>query len=448
MTEVLLIDGLEERGSKLAQLLTKQGKETHHQTSLPGISELRACACLVCTDELIDSHLSQYAEQLPVIVLAEPGSIRAAVSSIKRGAADYLPWPVEAEELVAAIERAAANNILTPQQTLQQFPMIGSSSLMVQLKQNIAKVAPTQSTVLILGQSGTGKELVARAIHAGSSRAAAPLISINCATVPHNLIEAELFGLEQFESPQGTHRGLVDAAEGGTLFLDEVGELPLAAQARLLRVVQGENRRVGSSATHAVDVRVIAATHRNLAQLTTSGQFREDLFYRLNVVCFDLPPLQQRQGDVLEIADWLLQRTANRMNKEGLSFASDATDIMARYHWPGNVRELENAVERAVILSDNNTSISAELLAIEPNTEAGAPPDVAMDPDQTSLEDYFVRFVLDNQDQLTETELAEKLGISRKSLWERRQRLSIPRRKTRKRGPRRDAKADLEDRMD
>ena len=213
----------------------------------------------------------------------------------------------------------------------------------------------------------------------------------------------------------------------------------MSAQAPLLRVVQGENRRVGSASTQAVNVRVIAATHRNLNEATNNGQFREDLYYRLNVVCLELPPLRERHNDVIEIAQWLLARTSERLNKEGVSFSADAEYAITHYHWPGNVRELENAIERAVILCDNHSEISQSLLAIEPSIDSTPLPEGPIDPDQTSLEDYFVRFVLDNQDQLTETELADKLGISRKSLWERRQRLNIPRTKTRKRGPRRDA---------
>jgi two-component system, NtrC family, response regulator HydG len=204
-------------------------------------------------------------------------------------------------------------------------------------------------------------------------------------------------------------------------------------------VLEGENRRVGSAAVAAVNVRVIAATHRDLAELTAEGQFRQDLFYRLNVVSFNLPTLHQRREDILEIADWLLGRTSKRLNKEGLSFSADARAAMQQYHWPGNVRELENAVERAVILADNHSELTQASLAIQPVTQSRPEPEFNPEGDQTSLEDYFVRFVLDHQDQFTETELAEKLGISRKSLWERRQRLSIPRRKTRKRGPRRDS---------
>ena len=222
------------------------------------------------------------------------------------------------------------------------------------------------------------------------------------------------------------------------MFLDEVAELPPAAQARLLQVMQGENRRVGSSAAEPVNVRIIAATHRNLQQLTEAGQFREDLYYRLNVVTFLLPLLRERKEDILEIADWLLERTSQRLNKEGLDLAPDAREAMLRYHWPGNVRELGNAIERAVILSDNHCAITQTLLAIEPKDD-GELSDLAADGDQTSLEDYFVRFVTEHQVHMTETELAEKLGISRKSLWERRQRLNIPRTKTKKRGPRRDS---------
>ena len=439
MTEILLIDGQVERATALAGAMREQGLEVQVRDVLPPKSNLARYQCLVCVHELIDEELNEIATVLPTIVLAQTGTIAAAVASIRRGAVDYLALPIEAPSLLAAVERATANPIREQHQSLEHFPMIGSSAPMRTLKESIAKVAPTDSTVLILGQSGTGKELVARALHAASQRSTAPLISINCATVPQNLIEAELFGLEQFESAQGGHRGLIEAAEGGTLFLDEIAEVPAGAQARLLRVMQGENRRVGSVSTESSNVRIIAATHRNLAALTENGQFRQDLFYRLNVVCLELPALQQRREDILEIADWLLKRTCARLNKEGLTFAEEASRAMDQYHWPGNVRELENAVERAVILADNNSEITASLLAIQSRPVPAAVNEPQSDGDQTSLEDYFLRFVLDNQDQFTETELAEKLGISRKSLWERRQRLNIPRRKTRKRGPRRDS---------
>lgn len=437
----MLIDANTQRSQSLAAALCDHGYSVDAVDVYPNPEQLEQIRCLVCLDSLAPADFSN----LPIVVLSEHASIRSAVSTIKRGAADYLALPVDPQDLVAAVERACTTYNSHTSESVTQFPMVGSSAAMMSVKDTIEKVAPTSSSVLIQGQSGTGKELVARAIHALSERAPAPLISINCATIPAELIEAELFGFERFESTSGAeddtatgnHRGLVDAADGGTLFLDEIAELPLPAQARLLRVVQGENRRVGSASTHLVNVRVIAATHRNLVELTNAGQFREDLFYRLNVICLELPALRERGQDVVEIAHWLLDKTSARLSKTGLSFATSAIDAILRYHWPGNVRELENAIERAVILADNHSEISQALLAIEPLPDSLPMSEAPLDPDQTSLEDYFVRFVLDNQDQLTETELAEKLGISRKSLWERRQRLNIPRRKTRKRGPRR-----------
>ena len=439
MTDILLIDSHSARNESTACALREQGIRTTALTALPSKETLAKYRCLMVLDKLVTDQLNDVAALIPTIVITDNATVPAAVASIRRGAVDYLAWPVNTENLLAAVERATTGPVVQQNSSLENFPMIGSSPAMRALKESIAKVAPTDSTVLILGQTGTGKELVARALHAASNRAKAALISINCATIPPNLIEAELFGLEQYESSNSTHRGLIETAEGGTLFLDEIAELPAAAQARLLRVLQGENRRVGSASTEPVDVRIIAATHRDLTHLTEQGQFRQDLFYRLNVVCFDLPPLQKRPEDIVEIADWLLKRTCQRLNKEGLVFSKESRRALSAYHWPGNVRELENAVERAVILADNNSEITQALLAIHPIPGAATEPDLPIDGDQTSLEDYFVRFVLDHQDQFTETELAEKLGISRKSLWERRQRLDIPRRKTRKRGPRRDA---------
>jgi DNA-binding NtrC family response regulator len=208
-------------------------------------------------------------------------------------------------------------------------------------------------------------------------------------------------------------------------------------------VVQGENRKVGSARSSSVDVRIIAATHRDLQALTESGDFRSDLFYRLNVLTFQLSPLKNRHEDILEIGEWLLNQACLRLDKSNLTLGDSAKETMLSYHWPGNVRELGNAIERAVILSDDDTEITPSLLAIEADpisefVSSTTEPDT----EQTSLEDYFVRFVQEHQDQLTETELAEKLGISRKSLWERRQRLNIPRKKTRKRGPRIDTGAN------
>jgi len=401
------------------------------------------------------TELIRLAEGTPVLIMTSYASLRSAVDSMRMGAMDYIAKPFDHDEMLQAVARILRERQNAPQtpaasqgtaatsqsgEAQSDIGIIGSCSAMQDLFGKIRKVAPTDSTVLIQGESGTGKELVARALHNLSRRAKAPLISVNCAAIPETLIESELFGHEKgaFTGATAGRTGLVEAADGGTLFLDEIGELPLEAQARLLRVLQeGEIRRVGSVQSQKVDVRLIAATHRDLKSLAKTGQFREDLFYRLNVIALKLPPLRERGGDVLEIARAFLQRQAKRMERGELRFAPEAEKTISQYTWPGNVRELENAIERAVILCDGSV-ISADLLGIDIELEDLEEEEYAPlnqgsganEPtEDLSLEDYFQHFVLEHQDHMTETELARKLGISRKCLWERRQRLGIPRRK-------------------
>ncbi len=404
------------------------------------------------------TELIGLAKGTPVLIMTSYASLRSAVDSMKLGAVDYIAKPFDHDEMlqaVARILREREQRASTPETTTRpaarsdkpatggEIGIIGSSPAMEELFGKIRKVAPTDSNVLIQGESGTGKELVARALHNLSRRAKAPLISVNCAAIPETLIESELFGHEKgaFTGATAGRAGLVEAADGGTLFLDEIGELPLEAQARLLRVLQeGEIRRVGSVQSQKVNVRLIAATHRDLKNLAKTGQFREDLYYRLHVISLKLPPLRERGADVSEIAHTLLARQAALMGREGLKFTTDAEQVIRHYAWPGNVRELENAIERAVILCES-PEISAELLGIDIELDDLDDLDdgLSMSPSMTvsnneptenlSLEDYFQHFVLEHQDHMTETELARKLGISRKCLWERRQRLGIPRRK-------------------
>jgi DNA-binding NtrC family response regulator len=370
-------------------------------------------------------------------------SIRSAIDSMKLGAVDYIAKPFEHSELlesVAKVLRDHAGGIELA--TADEFEppvhgMIGSCPQMMELFRRIRKVALTNSTVLINGESGTGKELVAKAIHKLSSRCDNEMISVNCAAIPENLIESELFGHEKgaFTGATATRTGLVEAAHGSTLFLDEIGELPLEAQARLLRVLQeSEIRKVGSVQSKKVDVRLVVATHRDLKQLVVDGLFREDLYYRINVMTLLIPPLRDRGNDILELADAILIRTCKRLKTPVLSFADSASQAIAKYPWPGNVRELENAIERAVVLAEDAV-IGEELLAIETEkprlTEivAEAPIAASAAIEELSLEDYFQRFVVEHEDMMNETQLAKKLGISRKCLWERRQRFGIPRKK-------------------
>jgi DNA-binding NtrC family response regulator len=413
------------------------------------------------------TELIKLGQGTPVLIMTSYASLRSAVDSMKMGAVDYIAKPFDHDEMLQAVARILRDRQSASSAPAEQRPagkatngadkpgvdnsngeigIIGSCPPMQDLYSKIRKVAPTDSNVLIQGESGTGKELVARALHNLSKRAKAPMISVNCAAIPESLIESELFGHEKgaFTGASAGRAGLVEAADGGTLFLDEIGELPLEAQARLLRVLQeGEIRRVGSVQSQKVDVRLIAATHRDLKSLAKIGQFREDLYYRLHVIALKLPALRERGADVNEIANAFLLRQSARINRTDLTFAPDAEQAIRHYSWPGNVRELENAVERAVILSES-PEISAELLGIDIElsdledddfiglvpTQGGASNTSHEPTEDLSLEDYFQHFVLEHQDHMTETELARKLGVSRKCLWERRQRLGIPRRKT------------------
>jgi DNA-binding NtrC family response regulator len=379
------------------------------------------------------------ADGTPVLIITSYASVQSAVDAMKLGAADYITKPFEHDELLLVIERVLRQRRLERQNAAlradleRAYPLgqlIGCCRAMQEVFDRIKRVAPTDTTVLILGESGTGKELVARAVHEESARRDQPMVTVNCAAIPEALIESELFGVEAAESgdrePTRKGVGLVESADRGTLFLDEIGELPLAAQARLLRVLQdGEVRRIGAPQVRRVDVRLIAATHRDLGQLVAEGAFRADLYFRLRVMEIRLPPLRERGDDIPELAEFLLGKACTRLNRPSLRLSPEALTAIRRHRWPGNVRELENAIERAVILCDGDV-IGPELLAIERIDRRPAPA-ASADGGGQSLEDYFRAFVLANQDHMTETELARRLGISRKALWERRQRLGVPR---------------------
>lgn len=394
------------------------------------------------------TEMIHLANGIPVLIMTSYASLNSAVSTMKQGAVDYIAKPFDHAEMIQrvaeAIEKQAAhstdpdqdNNESQVQETCSGNGFNGilaQCDAMQLLFRQIQKVAPTDATVLIQGESGTGKELVAKAIHDNSKRVNGPMISVNCAAIPETLIESELFGHEKgsFTGATAARTGLIEAANGGTLFLDEIGELPLEAQARLLRVLQeGEIRRVGSVQPQSVDVRLIAATHRNLRQLSSQNAFREDLYYRLKVVELRIPPLRERGNDILMLAEKLLARTCEKMGLDVFSLAPETMAAISQYQWPGNVREMEHAIERAVILSEDNI-ITPDNLDIEVRVKQTLfRQDAEELQDGLTLEDYFQRFVLEHQDQMTETDLAQKLGISRKTLWERRQRLGIPRKKT------------------
>lgn len=295
---------------------------------------------------------------IPVVIMTAFSSIDSAVDAIKLGAHDYLTKPLDFERLRQTLEVATRHKQQAGRQgagdTLEQEGgIIGSSQSMRELWEMILQVAPSEANVLITGESGTGKELVAAALHQKSLRAGGPLVKVNCAALAENLLESELFGHEKgaFTGADRRREGRFVQADHGTLFLDEIGETSPAMQAKLLRVLQEhELQRVGGQETVRVDVRIIAATNRNLEQEVAAGRFREDLYYRLNVVVLHLPALRDRQGDVPLLAEFFLKRFADKNRRQVQGITPECMDLLSRYPWPGNVRELENSIERGVIL--------------------------------------------------------------------------------------------------
>ncbi len=296
---------------------------------------------------------------IPVVIMTAYSSIDSAVEAIKQGAHDYLTKPLDFDRLRETLEIAMGHRQQPEDQGVLGKPfgedgrIIGSSAVMLELWEMIVQVAPTDATVLITGESGTGKELVASALHHKSRRADGPFIKVNCAALSENLLESELFGHDKgaFTGADRRRDGRFVQAQGGTLFLDEIGETSPAMQAKLLRVLQEQElQRVGGQETITVDARIVTATNRDLEEEVRAGRFREDLFYRLNVVVLDVPPLRERQGDIPLLAEFFLHRFASRNNRTVQGITPECMDVLNRYEWPGNVRELENAIERGVIL--------------------------------------------------------------------------------------------------
>jgi DNA-binding NtrC family response regulator len=325
-----------------------------------------------------------------VIVMTAYGTIGSAVDAVKRGAENYLTKPLDDEGALVALVGKGIEKSRLLQETRRLRDrlrernvfghIVGDDPSMKALLETVGQVAPSRASVLIHGESGTGKELIAEAIHRGSPRASGPFVRLNCAALAETLLESELFGHERgaFTGAIGRREGRFKQADGGTLFLDEVSEIPLALQVKLLRFLQTrEFERVGGNETLKVDVRVLAATNRELQQQIKIGRFREDLFYRLNVVTLEIPPLRERRGDIAPLAGFFLRKYAQENGKVFEGFTDDALDALARYHWPGNVRELENAIERAVVLGSGPRLDRRNLPAtIAPQADPNAMPSV------------------------------------------------------------------------
>ena len=309
----------------------------------------------------------------PVIVMTAFGTIEDAVKAMQLGAFDFVQKPVDIDHLLILLRRCRQQRELRYENLLlkEEFQrrhglpaIVGESARIVEISRAIQKVAPTASTVLLQGESGTGKELFARAIHQLSPRGDRPFVPINCAAIPETLIENELFGHEKgsFTGASGRQLGKFEMADGGTIFLDEIGDLALNVQSKVLRVLQERRfERIGGAATVEVDVRVICATNRDLAEEVKQGRFREDLFFRINVFPVTIPPLRARRDDIDALVDFFLQKFARELNKRGLTITDEARALLRQYDWPGNIRELQNSIERAAILCNNGRIEPADL---------------------------------------------------------------------------------------
>jgi DNA-binding NtrC family response regulator len=362
-----------------------------------------------------------------VIVMTAYGKVESAVEAMKAGAADYLAKPLHLEELRQKIQRIVEQHRLYAENRALREELrsrhriegiIGESGQMVEVISLVQRVAASEATVLIRGESGTGKELIAKAIHYASPRAARPLVRVNCAALPENLLESELFGHEKgsFTGAVASRKGRFELADTGTLFLDEIGDLPLHLQAKLLRVLQErEFERVGSSQPIKVNVRILSATHRDLESLMRAGQFRDDLYYRLNVVTILIPPLRERRQDLPALMDHFLKFFAAKNGKTLRGFSREARDALLRYDYPGNVRELENLIERAVVLSRGDLIGRGDLpLTVEAPEASGEPP-AQLTAAVEGLERRMIKNALARASGV-QTRAADLLGITERAL--------------------------------
>jgi two-component system NtrC family response regulator len=384
--------------------------------------------------ELLKKVRLEYPETTVVVVTAY-GTIETAVEAMKAGAYDYITKPVHPDEL-----RALVNRVLERRQLIEEVrvlrssldqkygfeSIVGRSSALLQVLDSASRVAQTDATVLILGETGTGKELLAKAIHFNSLRRERPFVVINCGAIPAELLESELFGHVKgsFTGAMSHKKGKVEIAEGGTLFLDEIGEMSLDLQVRVLRLLQErEIEKIGATKLIQVDVRIIAATHRNLEELVADGRFREDLYYRLAVIPISLPPLRERPGDVTELVQQFFERSKLRHNRPDLALSPAVMPYLINYRWPGNIRELENVIERLVLLCRSNeveivdlpTNLRQHRQPVESAAPASALDGAAAETGLDAVErDLITKALRDSN--WNQSKAARLLAISRKTL--------------------------------
>ena len=383
--------------------------------------------------------LTKVREQLPdqiFIVVTAYASLDTSVKALRAGAYDYIMKPIIHEEIKQVVRNALkqkslqVENILLKREIAKEHDfstIIGESAAIKTILAEVKKVTDTRSNVLLLGETGTGKELFARVIHHNSSRRDMPFVPINCSAIPENLLETELFGHVRgaFTGAVASKKGLLEEADGGTVFLDEIGDMSLPLQAKLLRVIEDQViRPVGSTKGTKIDIRYITATNRDLRAAVRESAFREDLYYRINVISLQIPPLRDRKDDIRNLVTHYLNKYVHEMGKQVKDIAPQALDVMVNYPWPGNVRELQNVVERAILIAEGDT-ITVECLP--EGVKVGDGFQQTVSDQKLTIEDYTKAFIQRYQVQHNEQQIADMLGITRKSLWEKRKKWGIPR---------------------
>ncbi len=392
---------------------------------LPGINGI----------ELLKLVKERTPDQLLIIMTAY-ASLETAVEALRAGAYDYVIKPIIHEEIKQIVKNALnqkalqAENILLRKQLEKEYDfsrIIGDSPAIKKIINEVKRFADAKSNVLLLGETGTGKELLARAIHYNSKRADKPFIPINCSAIPENLMESELFGHVKgaFTGAISLKKGLFEEANGGTVFLDEIGNLSIGLQSKLLRVLEDyQIRPVGGTQSVRIDLRFICATNRNLEAAVNEGEFREDLFYRINVITIKLPPLRERKEDIEPLVKYLIQKYSSDLGKPVKDMSAETLKLLTDYHWPGNVRELQNIIERAILIADDGI-LNPEHLP--DSVKTGKLFTQELLDDRLSIEEYTKTFIQKYQHEYTEQQIADMLGITRKSLWEKRKRWGINR---------------------
>lgn len=456
--KALIIDDEHDILFLLSRMLKKRGVEVTTAASVKESLEVLGNDTFdVCLTDLnlldgsgfdIIEHVTQYIPDLPIAVITAYGSIDTAIKALKAGAYDYVTKPIQPEQLDTLIEaskKLKETSISSPNAaTTEAFDQIvGDSEKIRSLKKQISRLARSQAPVFIFGESGTGKELVAKTLHNLGPRSDQAFIPINCGAIAPELVESELFGHVKgsFTGASQDRQGVFRAAEGGTLFLDEIGDLPLATQVKLLRVIQERRvKPVGSDTEYNINVRILSASHKDLQIAISEDQFRQDLFYRLNVIQLDLPSLRERKGDIKLIAHSILDKIAKEWNEDSFTLSDDAIDKLKKYPFPGNIRELENVLQRAVSLTDSNTispdDINLEKKSVEslssPSVNSGLDDEnmIYLDPTlnlESLLEAIEKKKILEALDatRWNRTKAAQKLGLSFRSLRYRLKKLGL-----------------------